>query len=171
MFNLISTYETIQRRDEPIVAGTGDAAGHNPLNPLDARPYVIGEWLEHDDDLHFRRGGDAVQTVPGTPDDEADRASFPFFLERGRYDMQGIAGRPGYLGGKATVLYLGAYEFETDLYDDTGLVVGSALGVFDITIDGVVRRCLAAHVAGIVMARVTYIDATAGTLRAIRVYA
>jgi hypothetical protein len=169
MFELISTYETIQRRDEPMVAGTGDAAGHNPLNPLDARALEIGEWLEYDDDLAFRRGGDNNAAAP----DETSRMCWPWFMERGRYDQQGIAGRPGAIPGKATVLYLGAFEFVTDVADLTGLAVGTALTVSDVDVAaaGVVRRALRRiTAAGLTVARVVNIDAVAGTVRAVRIY-
>ncbi|MFH1834333.1 MAG: hypothetical protein ABH877_04850 [bacterium] len=169
MFELISTYETVQRRDEPMVIGTGDAAAHNPLNPLDARALEKGEWLEHDNNGNFRRGGD---NVAGTVD-ETTRMAFPWYMERGRYDQQGIAGRPGGLGGKATVLYLGAFEFETDMVDLTALVSGSPLTVVDFNFGGlgIVRRCLAQILgAGLTVARVITVDAAAGTIRAIRIY-
>jgi len=169
MFELISTYETIQRRDEPMVIGTGDLAGHNPLNPIDGRALEKGEWLEMDDDMHFRRGGD---NVAGTVDETA-RMAFPWYMERGRYDQQGIAGRPGQIPGKATVLYLGAFEFETDMVDLTGLAVGDPMTVSDVDLGGlgIVRRVLAdITAAGLIVARVGYINAAAGTVRAIRIY-
>ena len=165
MFELMTPYEKIQRWDRPWAAGTNDAAGHNPLNPNDARFYDMGEWLEYDDAYRFRRGGDNV--AGGS---EADRMSWPFFLERGRYDMQGIA------GGRATVLYGGFYEFVTDVCDYAAIAalgaaaVGTALTVNDVTINAVVRRALAVNVAGIVHARVTFVDTTNIRIRAVRVY-
>jgi len=190
MFTLISDYEETKRRDLPIIAGTGDAAGHAPLNPNDARSLVIGEWLEQDDTngvWSFVRGGtNNVAGLPAAPQPSVAMA-FPFFLERGRYDMQAISG-----GGKATVLYMGHYEFETDLTLDFATdtpTLGDPLTVIDIDWQGagVVRRGLcsiteanfaAAAVAGgwvlgvdyHIHARVTFVDATNERVRAIRVY-
>lgn len=186
MFELISAYEETTRRDLPMIAGTGDAAGHQPLNPTDARALVIGEWLEQDDTngvWSFVRGGtNVVGGLPAAPQPSAAPA-FPFFLEQGRYDMQGIAG-----GGKATVLYGGFYEFETDLTLDFAVgtpVIGDPLAVIDINwqAGGIVRRGLcsigeANFVAlGLtyplgyqVVGRVTFVDATNERVRAVRVY-
>lgn len=186
MFTLISDYEETKRRDLPIIAGTGDAAGHRPLNPNDARALVIGEWLEVDDTngvWSFVRGGtNNVGGLPAAPQPSSAPA-FPFFLERGRYDMQAISG-----GGKATVLYMGHYEFETDLTLDFAThtpAIGEALAVIDIDWQGagVVRRGLCsineANFAALgltlgvdyhIVARVTFVDATNERVRAIRIY-
>jgi hypothetical protein len=186
MFTLISDYEESYRRDLPVIAGTGDAAGHQPLNPNDARALIIGEWLELDDTngvWSFVRGGtNVVGGLPAAPQPSASHA-FPFFMERGRYDMQGIAG-----GGKGTVLYGGFYEFETDLTLDFAVgvpAIGDPLAVIDIDYEGagVVRRGLcsigeANFVAlGLtypldyqVVGRVTFVDATLERIRAVRVY-
>jgi len=186
MFTLISDYEETKRRDLPIIAGTGDAAGHAPLNPNDARALVIGEWLELDDTAgvwSFVRGGtNNLVGLPAAPQ-PSNSPAFPFFMERGRYDMQAIAG-----GGKATVLYMGHYEFETDLTLDFTIdtpTIGDPLAVIDIDFEGagVVRRGLCSVSEGVfaglgllypidytVVARVTYVDATNERVRAIRVY-
>ena len=159
---------------------------HAPLNPNDGRALVIGEWLEQDDTLgvwSFVRGGtNVVGALPGAPQPSASPA-FPFFMEQGRYDMQGIGG-----GGKATVLYTGPYEFETDLTLDFTIhtpAIGEALAVIDIDWQGagVVRRGLCsvneAVFTGLalvypigyqVVGRVTFVDATNERVRAIRVY-
>jgi hypothetical protein len=164
-FKLISAYSDTGRKDRRVVAGTGDAAGHRPLNPNDGRALIMGEWLEHDDDYRFRRGGD---NVGGTPD-PTTRMAFPFFLEKGRYDAQAIA------QGRATVLLLHIYEFLTDIIDTTGVAVGTPLTVIDYDLGGagIIRRCLASqavHAGGLVVARTVHVDATTGIVKAVRVY-
>lgn len=164
-FKLISAYSDTGRKDRKVVAGTGDAAGHKPLSPNDGRALIMGEWLEHDDNYQFRRGGDNN----GATADPTERMCFPFFLERGRYDMQAIA------GGRATVLQLHIYEFLTDIIDLTNVDVGRPLTVIDYDLGGagVIRRCLAdqpTHPAGQIVARVVNVDAATGIVKAIRVY-
>ena len=171
MFELMTPYEKTQRWDRPWSAGSGDVAGHNPLNPNDARFYDMGEWLQYDTAYTFQRGGDAGDADGANEADctAAQRGQcWPFFLERGRYDMQGIA------GGRATVLYGGFYEFVTDVCDYAGiaaLTIGAPLTVASFTIAGVVRRALVPIVgAGIVHARLTFVDTTNSRIRATRVY-
>ncbi len=163
MFELLTPYEKIQRWDRPWAAGTGDLVGHNPLNPNDVRYYRIGEWLEYDDAANFRRGGNNA-----AGGDETIRMCWPFFMERGRYDMQGIA------GGRATVLYGGFYEFVTDVGNYAAIAlggVGTALTVEDVIFDGVVARGLDTIVgAGLIHARVTWIDTVNSRVRAVRIY-
>jgi len=164
MFRLITEYETLPTRDRRVVAGTGDAAGHRPLWPQDGRSLVEGEWLEYDDDWNLRRGGDNNDATA----DVAARPQYCFWLEEGRYDAQAIN------GGMGHVLLPSFYEFETDVYDDTGLDLdtNNALTVidFDLAGAGVIRRVLADQVgagAGLVVARLTHIDAVHGRIRGI----
>lgn len=126
MFELITELQNTLRRDFPLAAPT-------ILNPYDSRPLVEGEWLELDANYQLARGGD---NNSGTVDEGLNAAVFPVHTEKGRYDTQSL--------GKANVLYLGMYEAETLVHDAlTGVVVGDALTVQDVTVGGVVRRGLA----------------------------
>jgi len=164
MFRLITEYETLPTRDRRVVAGTGDAAGHHPLRPTDGRSLVIGEWLEYDDNWNLRRGGNNSALTLSV----ATRPSYPFWLEEGRYDAQAIN------GGMGHVLLPAFYEFETDMYLAAGLDLdtNNALTVGDVDHGGagIVRRVLIDQVgagAGLVVARLTNINATTGRIRGI----
>lgn len=137
MFQLIDAFEWLRKRDfrpEP------DAGSVNPLNPYDARPYDIGEWLHLDANYRLTRGGD---NVAGTIDEDLFPA-FPFYLERGRTDMQAIA------NGRATVLWSGTFEAETDLVN-AGIALHDPLTVQDVNDGGIVRRGLGTAAAGLVI--------------------
>ena len=114
---LISEVLPIQRRDfymaDPLL-----------LNPNNAQPLLDGEWLQLDSSYNLARGS-GEQAVP----------AFQVFAERGRYDTQAI--------GKTSVLFMGAYEAETSVYLSTGLGVGDALVVQDVTVGGLTKRGVA----------------------------
>src|SRR5215204_6523746 len=113
-FTLVSEVLPIQRRDFY-------AANTALLNPNNANPLIDGEWLELDSSYKAARGtGEAA--VP----------SWVLFAERGRYDTQSI--------GKVPLLFNGGYEAETKVYTATGLAVGNALVVQDVTIGGLTKR-------------------------------
>jgi hypothetical protein len=149
-FELVDGFEFIRRRDWGVEASAADAAGHEPLNPLDARPYIIGEWLQLNANYNMQRGGNNA----GNLTDEALVPSWPVYMERGRTDTQAIAaGRDAngnILTGQTTVLWNHAFEARTDVCDSTGMAVGSALAVFDIVeaVTLIVRRGLGPAVAG-----------------------
>lgn len=114
---LISEVLPVMRRDF-YVASTA------LLNPNNANPLIDGEWLELNSSYQLARGtGEAA--VP----------SFQLFAERGRYDTQAI--------GKVPVLFLGFYEAESKVADLTGMAVGNALVVQDVTFQSLTRRGLA----------------------------
>jgi hypothetical protein len=115
--NLISEVLPIQRRDFYV-------ATESLLNPNNANPLVDGEWLELDSSYKLVRGTS-----------EQAKPSWQLFAERGRYDTQSI--------GKAPVLFIGGYEAETSIADLTGMAVGDALVVQDVTIGGLTKRGLA----------------------------
>lgn len=119
---LISEVLPIQRRDfymaDPLL-----------LNPNNAQPLLDGEWLQLDSSYNLARGS-GEQAVP----------AFQVFAERGRYDTQAI--------GKTSVLFMGAYEAETSVYTSTGLGVGDALVVQDVTVGGLTKRGVAKLGAG-----------------------
>jgi hypothetical protein len=121
-FTLISEVLPIQRRDFY-------AANTALLNPNNANPLIDGEWLELDTNYKAARGtGEAA--VP----------SWVLFAERGRYDTQSI--------GKVPLLFNGGYEADTKVYTSTGLAVGNALVVQDVTVGGLTKRGVAKLGAG-----------------------
>lgn len=132
LFELVTELQTLNRRDFSV-------ADETSLVPISARPLVEGEWLELDANYKLVRGGD---NNAATADEGLSMNTFVVHTERGRYDVQAIK--------KANVLMLGMYEAETQIVDTTGLVLGDALTVQDITIGGVVRRGLkkASNTAG-----------------------
>ncbi len=93
------------------------------LNPSNANPILDGEWLELNSSYKLIRGTGA-----------SVKPAFQVWTEKGRYDTQAI--------GKSTVLFLGAYEAETSVVNMTGISVGDALVVDDVTIGGLTRRGL-----------------------------
>jgi hypothetical protein len=134
------------------VAGGGDLAGHNPLNPTDARFYEDGEWLQPDGAGNVQRGGTNVAAIGGAQ--AFGGKSYQIFGERGRSDATALAGigHPPAGGaltaGKATVIMLHQYEGETDMCDlgpITAGGVGTALEIATTAIGGVNRRALAVH--------------------------
>lgn len=114
---LISEVMPIQRRDFYLA----DTA---LLNPNNANPILDGEWLELDGSYKLARGSS-----------EQAKPAWQLFAERGRYDTQAI--------GKAPVLFIGGYEAETSIADLTGLAVGDALVVQNVTVGGLNKRGLA----------------------------
>ena len=102
-FELVTELQTLTRRDFPVSDST-------MLKPLDASALVEGEWLELDDNYHLQRGTDYGRLCV-----------YPVHTERGRMDTQAI--------GKANVLFLGQFEAETSVVDNTNLVIGSKLMV------------------------------------------
>jgi hypothetical protein len=85
-----------------------DFALANPdlATPNAADVLLDGEWMVLNAAYQILRATDI--TVPG---DMAALPSFPLFAERGRYDVQAIAGR------KMPILFRGEYEFDTRIFD------------------------------------------------------
>jgi hypothetical protein len=119
---LVSEVMPVQRRDFYLEDVT-------LLNPINANPILDGEWLELSANYKLQRGS-GEQAGP----------AFQCWSERGRYDTQAI--------GKTTVLFIGGYEAETSICDLTGMAVGNALVIQDVTIGGAVKRGLAKLGAG-----------------------
>ncbi len=100
------------------------------LNPYDASPLFDGEWLILNGSYQLVR--DTGETVV---------PSFQVFAERGRYDTQAI--------GKVPVLFLGGYEFETDVMNAThGFSLGYKAVVDVVDMGDGVDRCGLAVPAG-----------------------
>lgn len=83
------------------------------LDPNNAAPLVLGEWLELNSSYQAARGtGNA--TVP----------SFPMFAEQGRYETQAL--------GSIPLLFGGFFEADTKIFEGTGIVsIGQPLMVAD----------------------------------------
>jgi hypothetical protein len=119
---LISEVLPISRRDFELADAT-------LLNPNGSNPLLDGEWLQLDSSYKLARGS-SEQAVP----------AWQVFAERGRYDTQAL--------GKTSVLFIGGYEVETSIYTATGLGVGDALVVQDVTVGGLTKRGVAKLGAG-----------------------
>jgi hypothetical protein len=149
-FELVSEFTPIQRRSFPVP--TVDGGGTPIINPNSTNPLILGEFLELNSAYQMVRGAANPSLWP----------SFAVFGERGRTDMQAL--------GKAPMLYMGTYEAQTKVMDDTGLVVGDALEVQDVTFGSLTRRGLIEFTAGYIVGRVTRLPANNnGYLRFIRV--
>lgn len=114
---LITEVLPIQRRNFPL-------ASQAILNPNNANPLLDGEWLELDSTYKLKRGAATPQATP----------AWQVWNERGRYDTQAI--------GQTTVLFIGGYEAETTIVEPTGIAVGDALIVTDVTVGGLTKRGL-----------------------------
>jgi len=128
-------YSTLWTRDLAYTDGTGES-DLNPLDPDSDRPLVEGEWLEMSG-KYFVRGGDndATGASGGTV------PAYLYFMEKGRYDAQ---------SSKLVHCIVGPsmFEFRTKLCESTGVSVGSALSVQDMSIGGIVRRALTVAATG-----------------------
>jgi hypothetical protein len=133
-FKLTSEFQTLGRRSFPLADPT-------ILNPTNAQPLVDGEWLQLNTSYQMARGTVNPAIVP----------SFAYFAEQGRYETQAL--------GKGPFLYLNSYEADTLIMDATGLVVGDALEVADVTIGGIVRRALQEYTSGLIVGYVTRLPA------------
>ena len=110
-FNLVSEFTSIHRRSFELNDAT-------LLDPSGADPLVLGEWLE----LLPTGGGKMIRGASGAAGSLVP--SFPVFSERGRYETQAL--------GKVPMLYMGAFEADTKIFDATGIVtVGQPLMVAD----------------------------------------
>lgn len=149
-FELVSEFTPIGRRSFPVA--TVDGGGVSIINPNSLNPLVLGEFLELNSSYQMIRGTGSA-AVP----------SYAVFGERGRSDMQSL--------GKAPILYMGPYEAQTKVMDGTGLAVGDALMVADVTYGSLTRRGLKKEAGGVyIMGRVTRLPASNnGFLRFIRV--
>lgn len=112
-FEPVTDILPVHRRDFPLA----DPTLAQPLNSL---ALVDGEWMAITSTYKIVRAADV--TVLGTAG-AAGRAtvkSFPLWAERGRYDVQAIAGT------KMPVLFRGEYEFDTRIFDATAIAGGGA---------------------------------------------
>jgi hypothetical protein len=122
LFDLKSEFQTIHRR-------SFELATPAILNPNNANPLILGEFLQLDANYKMARGS-TDGLVP----------AFCYFAEQGRYETQAI--------GKGPFLYGGFYEADTKVMDATLeatiTAVGQKLMVNDVTISALTRRGLSA---------------------------
>jgi hypothetical protein len=97
-----------QRRDYSL-------ADPNLAKPLNSLALVDGEWMVINDAYKLVRATDA-----GSLGDPALRTSYVLFAERGRYDVQAMA------GVKTVVVQFGDYEADTRMFDAAVTVGGGA---------------------------------------------
>jgi hypothetical protein len=106
----VSDLLPITRRDFPLA----DPALAQALNAV---ALLDGEWVTFDTANKLVRA-----TNIASVGNAATVRSFPVWAERGRYDVQAIAGT------KVPILYLGSYECDTRVFD-AAAVVGSGLAI------------------------------------------
>ena len=144
-FKLVSEFQTIHRR--PFELATPAI-----LNPVDTNPLIDGEFLQLTSAYKMDRGAVNPAVVP----------SFAYFAEQGRYEVQAIQ--------KGPVLYMGWYEADTTVMLATGITLGMALDVADVTIGTVTKRGLVAHTSGHIVGYATRLPGdNSGFLRFIRI--
>src|SRR5882724_10447266 len=103
-FEPVTDILPVQRRDFPLA----DPSLAQPLNGL---ALIDGEWMVLNASYQILRATD-IATVGA----QASVRSFPLFAERGRYDVQAIAGT------KMPLLFRGEYEFDTRVFDAAAVV-------------------------------------------------
>jgi hypothetical protein len=142
-FELQSDLMATQRRDIPLYDGTLS-------NPYNALCLVDGEWMTFDDDYKMIRSADLTQAAGTVAAKPGANNSMPLFAEKGRYDVQANAEK------KSPVIYMGPFEADTRVYDDSLNTGISAAGqnlkvaVISITVAGTARKFsgLIRHVDG-----------------------
>jgi len=131
----VSDILSIQRRDFPLADPT-------LANPDNANALVDGEWMTLDNNSQLIRA--AAIAMAGTA---AALRSWVLFAQRGRYDVQAMAGH------KTDILWLGDYEADSTVFDAAAAVgmgaavtaVGQGLKVASVTIGGTVFSGLVGH--------------------------
>jgi hypothetical protein len=108
-FENVSDILPVQRRDFPLA----DPTLAQPLNSL---ALIDGEWLTLNTSYQLLRA-----SAVGTVGQAATVLSFPLWAERGRYDVQAIA------GGKMPILWRGDWEFDTRVFDAAAISGSGAI--------------------------------------------
>jgi len=110
-FRPVADVLPLERRDYPVA----DKTLTNPNNPV---VLVDGEWMTLDSSEKLIRAADVA-----SPGDAAGAAlCWPLWAERGRFDIQAMADR------KTPILWMGAWEFESLIFDPAA-VVGSGAAI------------------------------------------
>ena len=107
-FRPVADVLPLERRDFPVQ----DKTLTDPSNPV---VLVDGEWMTLNGSEKLIRA--ASITSVGTP---AAVLCWPLWAERGRYDVQAMADR------KTPIIWMGAWEFETLIFDPAATVVSGA---------------------------------------------
>jgi hypothetical protein len=137
-FKLVSDFVDIARRSMELEDTT-------ILDPTSANPLIMGEWLEMSSTIYgVKRGTVNPSTVP----------SWAVFAEQGRFETQVL--------GKVPILFMKPFEADTKIMLATGLAVGDALEVADVTIGSLTRRGLVKFTTGFKVGRVTRLPADNG---------
>jgi len=114
-FEPVSTVLQTQFRDFPLADPT-------LAQPLNAVALVDGEWMVINNSYKLLRAADIATLGTAGAGGRATLLSFPLFAERGRYDVQAIAGT------KMPVIFRGEWEFDTRIFD-AAAVVGSGAAI------------------------------------------
>lgn len=115
-FEPVSNLMQLQTRDFPLV--DPDLA-----NPYNALCLVDGEWMSITSAYKMERAAD----VSGDGNAAAAQ-SYPLWAERGRYDVQAMGER------KASLIWLGSWEFDTRIYVATSMTLGGLVSVSSFTL-------------------------------------
>ncbi len=107
-FRPVADVLPLERRDYPV----NDKTLTDPSNPL---VLVDGEWMTLNSSEKLIRA-----SAIGTPGDPSLTLSWPLWAERGRFDVQAMAER------KTPILWMGAWEFESLIFDPAAVVGAGA---------------------------------------------
>ncbi len=114
-FEPVSTVLQTQFRDFPLADAT-------LAQPLNAVALVDGEWMTLNSSYKLVRAADVATLGTAGAGGRASVLSFPLFAERGRYDVQAVAGT------KMPIIFRGEWEFDTRIFD-AAAVVGSGAAI------------------------------------------
>ena len=103
-------------------------------NPQTATALIDGEWMTLDASYKLVRAADI-----SAAGNAATAPSWPLWAEKGRYDVQSL-GEPG-----GPVVYLGAWEADTTVFDASGMTVGGYVSVSSVDIGGTIYSGLVAN--------------------------
>jgi hypothetical protein len=151
-FEPVSNLMHLQTRAFPLV--DPDLA-----NPFNANALVDGEWMVLTTAYKMQR---AVDVVGGSPGDAATAPSFPLWDEKGRSDVQAMGER------KASLIYLGNWEFDSRIYLATSMVVNGLVSVAVVALGGkqysglIANGTLGSPGAGITVGMITRLPTSNG---------
>jgi len=115
-FEPVSNLMQLQTRDFPLV--DPDLA-----NPYNALCLVDGEWMSITSEYKMQRAADV-----SSDGNAAAAQSYPLWDERGRYDVQALGER------KASLIYLGSWEFDSRIFVATAMTLGGLVAVESFTL-------------------------------------
>lgn len=151
---IITGYTKLAVRDLKYTNGSGEAASLDVFKPDSDRPLIMGEWLELNTELTCKRGGNNALASSPTPDNEGTAPVGLYFMEKGRTDVQ--------VSKRAHLVQDSGYMIATKVFsNDTALVNGDKVSVWDIPYEGVVVRGLAKASSGsaFIVGRVVEVNA------------